>query len=95
MIHCPDMDRRDFEVLLSQHWQLIQLANDLEYQLYSVGDCAGPERVQACQQSAGALIKLLREFLFRHDQQVLPILENQLNRGPGKTEAARFIFDPE
>lgn len=95
MIHCPTIERRDFEELLAQYWQLIQLANDLEFQLYSVGDNADPERVQACQQSAGALIKLLREFLFRHDQQVLPILENQLDRGAGAAEAARFIFDPE
>lgn len=80
MIQSPTMERRDFEQLLSDHWQLIQLANDLEYQLYCVGDRPEPERIKACQQSAGALIGLLREFLFRHDQQVLPILEGQLRR---------------
>lgn len=95
MIPSPTMERRDFEQLLSEHCQLIQLANDLEYQLYSVGDRPDAERVQACQQSAGALVKVLREFLFRHDQQILPILEGQLDKGAGRADAARFIFDPE
>lgn len=65
----------DWERLLADHRQLIHLANALEFHLYQVGSGPTPERVTACQQSAGVLIAKLRETLFRHDQQVFPLLE--------------------
>lgn len=80
MTQSHTIERHDFEQLLSEHWQLIQLTNDLEYHLYRIGDRPEPERVEACQQSGGALIGLLRHVLFRHDQQVLPILEARLGK---------------
>lgn len=65
----------DFAQLLAEHRQLIHLANELEFSLYRIGDQANTENVQQLQQTAGALIGLLRHVLFRHDQQVLPALE--------------------
>jgi hypothetical protein len=73
------LSRSDFEQLLAEHRQLIQMANELEYQLYQAGTEQTPERVVECQQAAGALIGQLRNVLFRHDQQVLPILESLLS----------------
>jgi hypothetical protein len=69
------MTRDDFELLLGQHRQLIRLANELEYHLYRMGGQPDPGPVTDCQQAAGALIGLLRTVLFRHDQQLLPVLE--------------------
>jgi hypothetical protein len=40
-----------------------------------LGELPPDERVTACQQAGGALVGLLRNFLYRHDQQVLPVLE--------------------
>lgn len=71
----PTIFRTDFEELLAQHQELIHLANELEFQLYRLGEPAEPGPVSDCQQAAGALIGLLRTVLFRHDQQVLPVLE--------------------
>ena len=67
--------RADFEQLLGAHQQLIDLANDLEYQLYRLGEQPGDSPAAACQQAAGALLGRLRDLLFRHDQQVLPLLD--------------------
>lgn len=67
--------RADFEGLVADHQELIRLANELEYQLYRLGDGAASEHVLECQQSGGALLGLLRAVLFRHDQQVLPLCD--------------------
>ncbi len=75
MNQTPTILRTDFEGLLAQHQELIRLANELEYQLYGLGEQVEPGPVSDCQQAAGALIGLLRTVLFRHDQQVLPVLE--------------------
>ena len=72
----PTIPRADFEGLLAQHQELIRLANELEYHLYRLGERTEPGPVSDCQQAAGALIGLLRNVLFRHDQQVLPVLES-------------------
>jgi hypothetical protein len=65
--------REEFDQLVAEHQRLIHLANDLECQLYRLSSSA--EQITACQQAGGALIGLLRHVLFRHDQQVLPVLE--------------------
>jgi hypothetical protein len=57
--------------------------NDLELHLYRLGEVQD-ERVAACQQSAGALIGLLRDLLFRYDQEVLPILEEVSQEAPNR-----------
>lgn len=71
----PALTPEDFAQLLAEHQQLIDLTNELEFSLYRIGDEANVENVQQLQQTAGALIGLLRHVLFRHDQQVLPALE--------------------
>jgi hypothetical protein len=71
----PPFARPDFELLLAGHQRLIELANDLEYQLHRLGEVPGDERVSDCRRAAGALVGLLRDVLFRHDQQVLPLLD--------------------
>ena len=72
--------RESFEQLLDEHRQLIRLANELEYQLYRLGEAATPEHVGECQQAAGSLIGLLRTHLFRQDQEVMPVLESLQDR---------------
>jgi hypothetical protein len=72
----PPFARADFEQLLATHQRLIELANDLEYQLYRLGEGPDSGRVAQCQQAAGALVGHLRDVLFRHDQQVLPLLDS-------------------
>jgi hypothetical protein len=67
--------RDAFDELLAQHQRLIELANELEFHLYSLSAVPPAEPVQACQETAGALLGALRDFLFRQDQQVLPILD--------------------
>lgn len=67
--------RADFEELLAQHQELVRLANELEYRLYCLGEPTAAGPVSDCQQAAGALIGQLRTVLFRHDQQVLPVLD--------------------
>jgi hypothetical protein len=74
------LDRADFDQLVAEHRQLIRLTNELEFQLYQMGEAPGPEQVKECRQAAGALIGLLRQVLFRHDQQVLPLLEGPIAR---------------
>jgi hypothetical protein len=71
----PSFSRADFEQLLGEHQRLIELANDLEYQLYRLGEQPGGSPAAACQQAAGALLGRLRDVLFRHDQQVFPLLD--------------------
>ncbi len=71
----PPLRRPDFERILADHQELVRLANELEYQLYRLGEAPASERVTECQRAGGALIGLLREVLFRHDQLVLPALE--------------------
>ena len=78
MIRTLRLSRADFEVLLTDHQRLIALANDLEYQLYRLGEIPAGERVTECQQAGGALVGLLRNVLFRHDQQVFPLVEASL-----------------
>ena len=75
MNQIPTMPTIDFDELLAQHQELIRLANDLEYQIYRLGEQVESGPVSDCQQAAGTLIGLLRTVLFRHDQQVLPLLE--------------------
>lgn len=78
----PTVPRTDFDELLAQHQELIRLANELEYQIYRLGEQAEPGPVSDCQQAAGALIGLLRTVLYRHDQQVLPVLEALASKAP-------------
>ncbi len=68
------ISRNEFDALVEEHQQLIDLANDLELHLYRLGETPD-ERVALCQQAAGALIGALRNTLFHHDQTVLPLLE--------------------
>jgi len=75
MTDVPAMTRADFEQLVAAHQEAIRLANDLEYQLYRLGEDHGEERVVECQQAGGLLLAALRNLLFRHDQQVLPVLD--------------------
>ena len=75
-----NITRENFERLLDEHRQLIHLAQQLEFQLYRLGEGATAERVGECQQVAGRLIGLLRANLFRHDQEVLPVLESLITR---------------
>jgi hypothetical protein len=76
-----NLSRADFELLVAEHRQLILLANELEYQLYRLGATATAETAAGCQQAAGELIGALRQALFRHDQQVLPVLEEMIGKG--------------
>jgi hypothetical protein len=75
------ISRADFDRLVAEHRQLIQLTNDLEFQLYQMGDAPRPEQAAECRQAAGTLIGNLRNFLFRYDQQILPILETRVRDG--------------
>jgi hypothetical protein len=79
MMRSP-LSRSDFEQLLAEHGRLIRLTNELEFHLYQVGAEPTPEHITECQQAACALIGNLRSVLFRHDQQVLPILEAHLSQ---------------
>jgi hypothetical protein len=70
--------RADFESLLDQHRQLIDLTTDLEYQMYCLAELRADERVSDCQRAGGSIIGVLRDFLFRQDQQVMPLIESAL-----------------
>jgi hemerythrin-like domain-containing protein len=75
----PGIRRHRFEQLVDEHRQLVQATNQLEYQLYRLGELGGnatAEQVSECQQVAGNLIGLLRAHLFQQDQEVLPMLES-------------------
>lgn len=82
MSHEPPLSRQAFDDLIREHQRLVHLANDLELQLYGLGEGeqAAPsrEQVTACQQAAGRLIGQLRQTLFRLDQQIYPRLEPKL-----------------
>jgi len=73
----PSLTREAFDELIREHHALVHLANELELQLYHIGDQHPPsaERIAACQQAAGDLISRLRQTLFRFDQQVYPLLD--------------------
>ncbi len=69
------LTRDEFDGMLAEHQQLIDLVNDLELRLYQLGESPPDDRVAQCQQVAGTLIGALRNMLFRQDQTVLPLLE--------------------
>ena len=71
------LNRAAFDEVLREHADLIRLANELEFNLYELGDQGPPDREKTttCQQSAGELIRRLRAMLFRLDQQVYPIMD--------------------
>ncbi len=71
----PEFLRSDFEQLLDQHQRLIALANDVEFSLHALAGGATEETIGALQQTAGTLVSALRNYLFRQDQQVLPIVD--------------------
>jgi len=71
----PRFDRAAFDRLVADHQEAVRLANELEYQLYRLGELADADRAAPFQRAGGELIGLLRNLLFRHDQQVLPLLE--------------------
>jgi hemerythrin-like domain-containing protein len=77
----PQIGRQDFEQLVDEHRQLVDLANQLEFQLYRLGESATRDHVSECQQIAGNLIGLLRNHLFRQDQEVLPVVEAAIDEG--------------
>jgi hypothetical protein len=85
----PAISRPDFDQFLAEQQQLIALTNELEYCLYALGEGPLTEPVQACQQSAGTLVGALRAFLFRQDQQVLPILDALSRRAVDPTSGER------
>jgi hypothetical protein len=80
MSSSPPLTREDFERLLADQQQLIDLTNQLEYQMYRLGELPPDERVTECQQAGGMLIGLLRSVLFRNDQQIFPLLDTLLPR---------------
>lgn len=71
------LSRSAFDEVLRDHADVIRLTNDLELSLYEMGESGTPDRqrVTACQQAAGDLIRQLRAMLFRLDQQVYPLLD--------------------
>jgi hypothetical protein len=71
----PAFSRNDFEGLLGEHERLIALANDVEFCLHALAGGAAEERLQSLQQSAGTLVSALRNYLFRQDQLVLPVVD--------------------
>jgi hypothetical protein len=81
------LTRAEFETLLEEQQALIGLMNDLEYQLYCLGERPAAEGVSECRLAAGALIGALRPFLYRQDQQVLPLLEANLTGEPNSPVA--------
>ena len=80
--------REDFELLLDEHRRIIELANEVEFHLHALAGGASADTVQALQESAGSLLTGLRGYLFRLDQQVLPIVDaasQQPQRAGGET----------
>jgi hypothetical protein len=82
MSHSSALSRADFEHLLGEQHQLIELSNQLEYHLYRLGELPPNERVTECQQAGGTLIGLLRKVLFRNDQQIFPLLDSLAANDP-------------
>lgn len=71
----PTLTTDDFQQLLTDYRQLIDLNNELEYCVHGLGQLPPSEPLAACQQASGRLIEGLRLFLFRLDQQAWPVLE--------------------
>lgn len=84
----PDIRREDFESLLDEHQRLIGLANQVEFHLHALAGGPNEGAIHALQQSAGSLVSLLRGYLFRLDQQLLPVLDHRSRpeRSPGAGE---------
>jgi hypothetical protein len=83
----PEFERSDFEQLLDEHQHLIALANDVEFCLHALAGGAGEEAIQSLQHSTGSLVRLLRQYLFRQDQQVLPVVDALSRRSRGEEES--------
>jgi hypothetical protein len=83
MSDVPTITRADFEQFVAEHQEVIRLVNALEFQLYRLGEIHGDDRVTECQQAGGSLIGALRSLLFRHDQQVLPLLDTLIDNRIG------------
>jgi predicted ATP-dependent protease len=77
----PTLTRAAFDQIVAEQQELVRLANELELQLYRLGEQVPPsaERIADCQQAAGNLVGLLRQALFRQDQQILPLLESWIS----------------
>lgn len=71
----PEFSRNDFDHLIQEHERLIALANDVEYCLHALAGTASEERIGELQQSAGTLVSAIRDYLFRQDQLVLPVVD--------------------
>jgi len=87
----PPLTWPEFAQLLAEHEEVIRLANELEYQLYRLGADQDNKHVTDCQQAGGVLIGHLRNLLFRHDQQVLPMLEASLAVVPGQDDRTERV----
>jgi hypothetical protein len=96
MSAAPTFSRADWERLVAGHQEVIRLANELEYHVYSLGEVPPHPRVSELQQAAGTLIGHLRGLLFRHDQQVLPVLEALSDPAGGRESdpPSRQVADP-
>jgi hypothetical protein len=81
----PEFHRSDFELLVDEHQRLIALANDVEFCLHALSGGVNEETIHALQQSTGGLVRVLRQYLFRQDQQVLPVVDT-LSRSSGEEE---------
>lgn len=75
MTAAATFSRADFERLLVDYRGVIELANDLEYRVYELGQVPPSDAVTSCQQAAGALIGSLRSFLFQLDMHGFPALD--------------------
>lgn len=72
------MKREEFDQLLDEHRRLVTAANNLEYHLYRLPEAGEHPQIAECQAAAGDLLGQLRNLLFRHDQEVLPVVEASL-----------------
>ena len=70
-----EYSRSQFENLLADHQEIIELINALELKLYNLGDSPEQTPIRECQQAGGLLISQLRNLLFLWDQEVLPLLD--------------------
>lgn len=76
----PGFSREDFESLLEEHQRLVALANEVEFYLHVLAGGSKEDTLQALQQSTGSLVSGLRTYLFRQDQQVLPLIDRLSQR---------------
>ena len=74
----PEFPRSDFDQLLAEHQRLIALANEVEFCLHALAAGVSDETLPVLQQSTGDLVRGLRLYLFRQDQQVLPVVDATL-----------------